>query len=62
MPPSPTPNGDDIDRRDFAWFIDKLVQVLVFIGGVSAIVFIIGIFVFISKEAFGFMVGEMSVT
>ncbi|MES9869692.1 MAG: phosphate ABC transporter permease subunit PstC [Sedimenticola sp.] len=43
------------DRRDLAWFIDKLVQVLVFAGGISAIVFIIGIFVFITMEGFGFL-------
>ena len=26
----------DIDRRNLDWFIDKLVQILVFIGGISA--------------------------
>lgn len=44
-----------LDRRDASWFIDKLVQILMFIGGISAIVFIIGIFVFITKEGFGFL-------
>jgi len=34
------------------------VQVLVFIGGISAIVFVIGIFVFISKEGLGFILGR----
>jgi phosphate transport system permease protein len=48
----------DFDRRNAAWFIDKCVQVLVFIGGISAIVFVIGIFVFISKEGLGFIVGR----
>ena len=33
------------DRLDFPWFLDKAVAVLVFIGGISAIVFIIAIFV-----------------
>jgi phosphate transport system permease protein len=47
------------DRRDLDWFIDKAVQGLVFVGGTSAILFIIGIFVFISKEAFGFIVGRL---
>ena len=47
----------DIDRRDLAWYIDRVVQVLVFIGGISAIIFIIGIFVFVTKEGFGFLVG-----
>nr|NIP17998.1 phosphate ABC transporter permease subunit PstC [Xanthomonadales bacterium]NIX12785.1 phosphate ABC transporter permease subunit PstC [Xanthomonadales bacterium] len=44
------PQGQDFDRLNRDWFIDKAVQVLVFLGGISAIVFIIGIFVFISKE------------
>ncbi len=44
------------DGRDAAWFVDRLVQVLVFIAGISAILFIIGIFVFITKEGIGFVV------
>jgi len=40
--------------------MDKLVQALVFVGGVSAIVFIIGIFIFITKEGMGFLVGDFS--
>ena len=47
-----------IDRRDLAWFVDKGVQLLMFIGGISAIVFIIGIFVFISKEGLSFVAGR----
>ncbi|OOZ36140.1 phosphate ABC transporter permease subunit PstC [Solemya velesiana gill symbiont] len=50
---------DAFDRRDLAWFIDKLVQVLVFIGGISAIVFIIGIFIFITMEGFGFLLDTL---
>ena len=45
----------DMDRRDRAWYVDKAVQILVFIGGFSAIVFIVGIFVFITKEGLGFI-------
>lgn len=45
----------DADRRDFAWYLDKAVQVLVFIGGISAIVFIFGIFIFITREGLGFI-------
>ena len=44
------------DRLNKDWYIDKAVQVLVFIGGISAIIFIIGIFIFISREGFGFLV------
>jgi len=43
------------DRRNAAWYIDKLVQVLVFIAGISAVIFVIGIFVFVGKEGFGFI-------
>jgi len=50
-------NFDQLNRD---WYIDKAVQVLVFLGGISAVVFIIGIFVFISKEGFGFLVGDFN--
>ena len=43
------------DRRNAAWYIDKLVQALIFIGGISAIIFVVGIFVFITKEVLGFI-------
>ncbi len=49
----------DFDRRNLDWYIDKLVQVIVFIGGISAIIFIIGIFVFITREGFGFIVNTL---
>jgi phosphate transport system permease protein len=52
----------DFDRRNIAWYIDKLVQVLVFIGGISAIVFVIGIFIFIAKEGLGFILGRFDFT
>ena len=52
----------DFDRRNVAWYIDKLVQVLVFIGGISAIIFIIGIFIFITKEGLGFILGRFDFT
>ncbi len=50
-------SGLDPDRRNADWYIDRVVQILVFIGGVSAIIFIIGIFVFVTKEGFGFLIG-----
>jgi len=53
-----TPARDaDFDRLNRDWYVDKAVQSLVFIGGISAIVFIVGIFVFISREGFGFLAG-----
>ncbi len=54
-----TPNID-FDRRNLDWYIDKLVQFLVFIGGISAIVFVIGIFIFITIEGFGFLLEGFS--
>lgn len=44
-----------IDRRTFDWYVDKGLQVIIFIGGISAIVFVLGIFVFITKEGFSFV-------
>ena len=55
-PPAATGIDTDFDKLNRDWYIDKAVQILVFIGGISAIVFIVGIFIFISKEGFGFLV------
>ncbi|MGB5162252.1 MAG: phosphate ABC transporter permease subunit PstC [Thermoanaerobaculia bacterium] len=55
------PPGVALDRRDLAWYIDKAVQVLVFVGGVSAIILIIGIFVFITKEGLPFLLGGFDI-
>ena len=52
---------DNFDRRNTDWYIDRLVQTLVFIGGISAIVFIIGIFIFITKEGIGFILDTMDI-
>ena len=60
-PQAVVPQEADFDRRNLDWFIDKLVQILVFIGGISAIIFIIGIFVFITKEGAGFLFGDMDI-
>jgi len=51
------PGAEDLDHRGRAWYVDRAVAGLVFVGGISAIVFIIGIFVFITKEGFGFVFG-----
>lgn len=52
--------ANDFDQLNRDWYIDKAVQALVFIGGISAIIFIIGIFVFITKEGMGFLVADFS--
>jgi phosphate transport system permease protein len=49
----------DFDRRTTDWYIDKAMQLIVFIGGISAIIFIIGIFVFITMEGLDFVVSRL---
>lgn len=51
----------DLDRRDVDWYVDKLVQGLVFVGGFSAIIFIIGIFFFITREGLGFVFRDLDI-
>ena len=46
---------EHIDQRNLDWYIDKAVEILVFICGISAIIFIIGIFTFITKEGYHFV-------
>ena len=49
------------DRRDRHWYLDKSVQAIVFVGGISGILFVIGIFVFITREGLGFVTDTMDV-
>lgn len=51
-----------LDHRDISWYIDRLVQILMFMGGISSIVFIISIFIFIAKEGVGFIGDEFSLS
>ena len=51
----------DLDHRGRDWYVDKAVTFLVFMGGISAIIFIIGIFIFITKEGVGFIAGPLNV-
>lgn len=46
--------SDALDRRDLAWWIDWTARALVLGGGISAIVFIVGIFVFITTQGLDF--------
>jgi phosphate transport system permease protein len=46
---------EGLDARNLDWLIDKAVSLCVFVGGISAIVFIIGIFVFITREGASFL-------
>ena len=54
-------NWDSLDRRDLDWFVDKFMQLLMFVAGLSAIFFIIGIFVFIAREGMGFIFGTFNI-
>ena len=45
----------EFNHRGKDWYIDRMVQVLVFLGGISAVIFIIGIFIFITREGMGFL-------
>jgi phosphate transport system permease protein len=47
--------GELLDRRDRSWYVDRAVTALVFIAGISAILFIIAIFVFVLLEGFAFL-------
>jgi len=55
----PSDRDADFDRINTDWVIDKVIQVLVFVGGFSAIIFIIGIFVFIGREGFDFAIFKL---
>ena len=56
--PADADADDAVDRRDRHWYVDKFVAAIVFIGGISAILFIIGIFVFITREGLPFLTGR----
>lgn len=47
------------DARTAEWYVDKAMASLIFIAGVSAIILIVGIFMFITKEGFGFIAGRL---
>ncbi len=52
---------DEFDNRTMDWYVDKAMQLVVFIGGISAIIFIIGIFVFITLEGMDFVFNRLDV-
>ena len=51
---------DPLDRRDRSWWVDWIAKAAVFGGGVSAIVFIAGIFLFIATQGLDFAVHRLS--
>ena len=56
---APVARGRLEDKIDSAYVWDRVAQALIFLGGISAIVFVIAIFVFIAREGLGFMVAEL---
>ena len=54
-------SSHDLDARGLDWHVDRAVKVLVLLGGTSAVVFILGIFLFITREGLGFVTGAMEV-
>ena len=59
MSPEAIARSRDLDHRGLAWYLDHAVTFFVFVGGSSAIIFIVGIFVFIAREGFGFVLTEL---
>lgn len=47
------------DRIDSAWIWDRIAKAMIFMGGISAIVFVLAIFLFIAKEGLGFAISEL---
>jgi phosphate transport system permease protein len=67
--PADTPPRQDLaaiavglDRRAANWWFDQVARWLVTAGGVSAILFIVGIFVFIGSQGFEFAWNRLSIT
>lgn len=57
---APRQGAEDLDRLGFAWWQDQLMRVVVFAGGISAIVFVIAIFVFVASQGLGFALADLS--
>ena len=53
--------SDQYDRRTMDWYIDKFMQLLMFVCGISAIIFIISIFVFITIEGLDFVIHDLDI-
>lgn len=59
--PLPAPDwATTLDRRDRGWWVDFTMRGLVFVGGVSAILFIVAIFVFIASQGAEFAWNRLS--
>lgn len=47
------------DRIDAAWIWDRVARAAIFIGGISAILFVLAIFVFVAQQGLGFALFEL---
>lgn len=52
--------AEAFDRRDSAWWLDRIAQVLVFTGGISTILFIGAIFLFIATQGLDFAATKLA--
>ncbi|WP_130472419.1 phosphate ABC transporter permease subunit PstC [Candidatus Magnetaquicoccus inordinatus] len=60
QPRSAPPLGTLLDdARDRDWYIDQFFRLLMFLCGISAVVFVLGIFIFVFKEGSGFIIQQM---
>lgn len=50
------------DQRNSDWYIDKIIQIVVFLSGISAVLFVLGIFAFVTMEGLGFIFEGFSFT
>jgi phosphate transport system permease protein len=50
----------EFDRRDSSWWTDRIARTVVFAGGISAIVFIVGILLFIATQGLEFAATRLS--
>jgi len=48
-----------LDRRNGTWWFDWLARAIVFVGGMSAILFIAAIFLFIASQGLGYALGHL---
>ncbi len=51
--------GADLDRLNLDWYLDKLVAGLVFVGGISGIILVFSIFIFIITQGIGFILNTL---
>lgn len=55
---SPQPDRLD-DGIDAAWIWDRIARGVIFVGGISAIVFVVAIFAFVAREGLGFIFQDL---